>query len=46
MNFQLLINFSTFSNAKGGTLSCSEVSSFTHADGMTSALADKIGLIL
>lgn len=30
-----------FSNAKGGTLSCREVSSFTHEDGITSALADK-----
>ena len=32
---------STFSNAKGGTLSCREVSSFTQEDGITSALADK-----
>ena len=32
---------STFSNAKGGTLSCKVLSSFTHEDGTTSALADK-----
>ena len=31
----------TFLNSNGGTLSWSEVSSLTHADGITSALADK-----